>query len=836
MKKFPIIFLFLFCLSTFYPKLVLAKTALVLMPYPLSVILHQGKFILKEKHSIYFEGMSVKRQKSAIARLNAHLHNSYLYNNHLASYQSSILKSVELSSAKNADFQVFILNGKNNKNSENDYVLPRLNDDESYQLSINDQTIKITASSDFGALHGLETLSQLIANHGTLHSLPTLTIVDQPRFKWRGLLIDSVRHFISVTAIKRQLDGMAAAKLNVFHWHLTDDQGWRFASKAYPKLQELAADGLFYSREEMKSVVEYASLLGIRVIPEFDVPGHASAIAVAYPELTSEPNKLYQMERHWGVFEPLLDPSNEKVYQFIDDLVQELTEIFPDEYFHIGGDEIHPPQWNNSRNVQAFMQEQQLKNSEELHVAFNKKVLKILSRHQRKMMGWDEVFQPDLPKDIMVQSWRGLESLSQIASQGYQGLLSTGFYIDQAQATSYHYRNELIHSDEVQLPEFKSKSNANTQWQTWQFIMSRRKGSAVKGSLTLVMDTTEQKLSGYLKLNNNHHKKIDVVSSLQDYKNNRLTFKVDTWMGPMSAAFNLSNVDSLTGQILIGNAPYPVEGSKQDSKFVPKITLLPTLASEYQQNILGGEAALWSEMIDEDNIDLRTWPRLFAIAERFWSAKELTDVEDMYERLNIMDNYGAMVIGLAHQKQQQQGFLSLLYIEGKKKEKKQALESLLVFAQAIEPAHYYTRHHLKFQQDLYHQQAPLNLFVDYLAVESFTLIAMNRWLKQYQTGDNSALVKIQNTLQTWQANIPKLIDLITNNPKLKTLSELVASFEVFNTIALDITKRCLENNQFSEKENTILKAKLTAINSYSSETIIASVPLFERLLASCNQR
>ena len=378
MKKFPIIFLFLFCLSTFYPKLVLAKTALVLMPYPQSVILHQGKFILKEKHSIFFEGMSVKRQKSAIARLNAHLHNSYLYNNHLASYQSSILKSVELSSAKNADFQVFILNGKNNKNSENDYVLPRLNDDESYQLSINDQTIKITASSDFGALHGLETLSQLIANHGTLHSLPTLTIVDQPRFKWRGLLIDSVRHFISVTAIKRQLDGMAAAKLNVFHWHLTDDQGWRFASKAYPKLQELAADGLFYSREEMKSVVEYASLLGIRVIPEFDVPGHASAIAVAYPELTSEPNKLYQMERHWGVFEPLLDPSNEKVYQFIDDLVQELTEIFPDEYFHIGGDEIHPPQWNNSRNVQAFMQEQQLKNSEELHVAFNKKVLKII--------------------------------------------------------------------------------------------------------------------------------------------------------------------------------------------------------------------------------------------------------------------------------------------------------------------------------------------------------------------------------------------------------------------------------------------------------------------------
>ncbi|MFT5756721.1 MAG: hexosaminidase [Alteromonadaceae bacterium] len=818
------------------------------MPYPQSVQLHEGQFVMKEKLLISFKGMSIKRQQSVITRFNSHLTNNYLVNN-----ENSLLKSVELSIAENAEVQVIVTD------NNTDYILPALGDDESYQLNIDDKKIKIMASSDFGALHGLETLSQLIANDAKLNTLPTLTIIDKPRFQWRGLLIDSVRHFISIAAIKRQLDGMAAAKLNVFHWHLTDDQGWRFASIAYPKLQLLASDGWYYSRVEMTSVVEYASLLGIRVVPEFDVPGHASAIAVAYPELTSKPDELYQMERHWGVFEPLLDPSNAKVYDFIDTLVQELTEIFPDAYLHIGGDEIHPLQWNESTDIQAFMKEHQLNNSEELHVAFNEKVLKILSKHQRKMMGWDEVFQADLPNSIMVQSWRGLESLSQIASQGYQGLLSTGFYIDQAQATSYHYRNELINTDETQPPEFNEK----TQWQSWQFIMPRRKGSAVKGSLTLIKEP-DQTTSGYLKLNNNHHKKIRMMSTIADDDNHQFMFEVDTWMGPMSASFDLSNADSLTGQILIGNAPYPVEGKKRLSILPPKITLLPKLDRLSAKNILGGEAALWSEMVDESNIDLRTWPRLFAIAERFWSAKALTDVDDMYRRLNIMDNYAADIIGLAHQQQQQSGFLSLLKTENQIKKieqedkagqenkvkvatKNKDIAALLLFAEALEPAHYYTRHHIKFQQGLYHQQAPLNLFVDYLPVESFTLITMAQWLQHYQAGDEHALIKIKNKLQIWQGNMGKLRLLISKNSKLHSLTELVTSLEVFNTVALDITMRCLSKNSFSQADSNKLEAKLknklkarledklNTINSYSSEVIVAGVPLFKRLLNHCSQ-
>ena len=150
-----------------------------------------------------------------------------------------------------------------------------------------------------------------------------------PRFPWRGVLLDSARHFLPLPDILRQLDGMAAAKLNVFHWHLTDDQGWRFASEHYPKLQQQAGDGQFYTREQMRRVVAYATARGIRVVPEIDMPGHASSIAVAYPDLMSAPGP-YRMEREWGVHKPTLDPTRDEVYQFVDTIVGELAAIFPD--------------------------------------------------------------------------------------------------------------------------------------------------------------------------------------------------------------------------------------------------------------------------------------------------------------------------------------------------------------------------------------------------------------------------------------------------------------------------------------------------------------------------
>ena len=190
---------------------------------------------------------------------------------------------------------------------------------------------------------------------------------------WRGLLLDSARHFIPLPDIKRQIDGMAAAKLNVLHWHLTDDQGWRFTSKRYPKLTQLASDGLFYTPEQMREIVRYAAERGIRVVPEIDMPGHASAIAVAYPELMSAPGP-YAMERHWGVLKPVLDPTKEATYTFADAMVSELAAIFPDPYLHIGGDEVDDSQWKANAAIQRFMRDNKLADSHALQAYFNRKL------------------------------------------------------------------------------------------------------------------------------------------------------------------------------------------------------------------------------------------------------------------------------------------------------------------------------------------------------------------------------------------------------------------------------------------------------------------------------
>ncbi|MDI9228933.1 family 20 glycosylhydrolase, partial [Serratia bockelmannii] len=225
--------------------------------------------------------------------------------------------------------------------------LPQPDSDESYHLEVNSSGVLLKANTRFGAMRGMETLLQLIENNETGTQIPYVTIDDKPRFPWRGVLIDSARHFLPIETVKRQIDGIAAARMNVFHWHLTDDQGWRFASSHYPQLQEKASDGLYYTQQQMRDVVRYATQRGVRVVPEIDVPGHASAIAVAMPELLSAPGP-YQMERGWGVFKPLLDPSNEAVFTFIDTLMGEVTAIFPDPYIHIGGDEVDPTQWNDS--------------------------------------------------------------------------------------------------------------------------------------------------------------------------------------------------------------------------------------------------------------------------------------------------------------------------------------------------------------------------------------------------------------------------------------------------------------------------------------------------------
>lgn len=311
-------------------------------------------------------------------------------------------------------------------------------EDESYTLEVDSNHARLTAPDPVGVMRGLATFLQLVDLDSHGFGVPAVAIHDRPRFQWRGLMIDVGRHWMPVDAIERNLDAMELLKLNVFHWHLSDDQGFRVESKVLPKLQEMGSDGQFYSQQQVKDVIAYARDRGIRVIPEFDMPGHSTAWFVGYPELASAPGP-YSIERKWGILDACMNPANEKVYEFLDAFIGEMAALFPDEYFHVGGDEVNGVQWKANPEIQAFMQQHGIKSSSELQAYFSGRVVGLVEKHGKRTVGWDEVLQPGVPTSVVVQSWRGQKSLAEAARQGYAGILSAGYYLDLMQPASRHY-------------------------------------------------------------------------------------------------------------------------------------------------------------------------------------------------------------------------------------------------------------------------------------------------------------------------------------------------------------------------------------------------------------
>ena len=321
-----------------------------------------------------------------------------------------------------------------------------INEDEDYQLSVTPQGARLTAATDVGAMHGLETILQLATNERGACVLPAVTISDTPRFRWRGFMVDVSRHFEPVSVIERTLDGMAAAKLNVFHWHLSDDQAFRSESKKFPKLTELASDGQFYTQDEMREVVAYARARGIRVVPEFDMPGHSTSWILAYPWLSPDAH-ITQLPIVYGTPTAVLDPTLESTYKFINTLVEEMGKIFPDEYFHIGGDEVQGKAWLSDPHIAEFMKKKGFTSAAELQAHFNQRLEGILKKHNKKMIGWDEILNPALPKTIVIQSWRGETSLADGARQGYQGILSAPYYLDAQKTSAEMFLADPVPSD-----------------------------------------------------------------------------------------------------------------------------------------------------------------------------------------------------------------------------------------------------------------------------------------------------------------------------------------------------------------------------------------------------
>ncbi len=358
----------------------------------------------------------------------------------------------------------------NFKISVSDTAKIRFGINETYRLTVTDNQILLTAVTDIGAIRGLETFLQLLDSDEKGYFFPAVQITDAPRFPWRGLLIDACRHFMPPEVIKRNLDGMAAVKMNVLHWHLSEDQGFRVECKTFPKLHQKGSDGLYYTQTQIKEIIRYANDRGIRVIPEFDLPGHATSWLAAYPKLASAPGP-YHIERGWGVKDPVFNPASEQTYTFLDAFFKEMSALFNDDYIHIGGDENNGKQWDANPEIQKFMKSKGFKDNHALQNYFNEQLLAILTRYHKKMIGWDEILHENMPKDIVLQSWRGKEAMIKAAQRGYRSLLSNGYYIDLIQPAFVHYLNDPLPEDSPLTAEQK-KSILGGEATMWSELVS----------------------------------------------------------------------------------------------------------------------------------------------------------------------------------------------------------------------------------------------------------------------------------------------------------------------------------------------------------------------------
>ncbi|HET9525506.1 MAG TPA: family 20 glycosylhydrolase [Pyrinomonadaceae bacterium] len=525
--------------------------------------------------------------------------------------------------------------------------VPAVSENESYRIDITDRQAILKAPTVVGAIRGLETLLQLLNADRNGYYFPGVLIEDQPRFPWRGLLVDVARHFQTIEVLKRNLDGMAAVKLNVFHWHLTEDQGFRVESKKYPKLHQLGSDGNYYTHEQVKEIIAYARDRGIRVVPEFDIPGHSTSWLVGYPELGSAPGP-YTIERRPGIFEPALDPTREEVYKFLDGFLSEMAALFPDDYMHIGGDENEGKQWDRNPAIQAFMKNKGIKDNHALQAYFNTRLLKILQKNGKKMIGWDEILQPELPKDIVIHSWRGTAALAEAARKGYDGILSNGYYIDLIQPASHHYASD----------------------------------------------------------------------------------------------------------------PLPADS---------------TLTHEQAKHVLGGEATMWAEWVTPETIDSRIWPRTAAIAERLWSPRTVTDVDDMYRRMAII-SLQLEELGLMHKKNQDMMLRRLVRGE--------EIGPLKTLVSVVEPVKEYRRYQMRPQTML----SPLTGVVDAATPDAEGARKFARMVKEFlEDAPRYQLYRVELTqmLAEWQESGAALGPIIDRSPSLKEIKPLTKGLSELGDVGLE---------------------------------------------------
>jgi hexosaminidase len=566
-----------------------------------------------------------------------------------------------------------------------------LDEDESYHLTVSQSGIELSAPNPLGIMHGLQTLLQLVKPGPDGWFVPDVRIDDSPRFAWRGLMIDVSRHFMPLDQIKRNIDGMAAVKLNVLHLHLSDDEGFRVESKRAPRLTETASDGQFYTQVQIRQLIAYARDRGIRIVPEFDVPGHAVSWLVAYPQLASGPAPQGLVRSEHDQLRPPLDPTNEATYKLLNRVFGEMEKQFPDAYFHIGGDEVNGKYWDQDARIQAWMRDHNIKDDHALQTYFTMRVQKIVSRHGKHMEGWDEILDGDLPKDSLIQSWRGADSLANSARLGYKTVLSAGYYLDLMYPASQYYA-------------------------------------------------------------------------------------VDPLAGPSAS-----------------------------------------LTSEQQSNIIGGEAAQWTEYVTPENLDNRLWPRAAAIAERLWSPASVTDLNSMYRRLAVVSR-NLEWLGLQHVS----GSRRMLGRIAGDDMPPRLLDTLAV---TVEPVKEYDRE----KTQVYDGEAPLNHLVDAIPPESDQARYVIS-LAQRAVQDASLRPELRAIFIKWRDNDALIEPYLPTSMLRKPLVPLSQNLSTLGSIGLNALDTIESGRTVTADQRKAQLAKIDDCAAHHAEMFLVVTPTVRALV------
>lgn len=680
-----------------------------------------------------------------------------------------------------------------NSTANGDY-LPSPDMDESYSLSVSKDRIEVVADEVTGALRAMETLYQLIETSKEGMTIHQIKIEDEPLHPWRGLMVDVSRHFIPKDVIIRLIDGMAMAKMNVFHWHLSDDQGFRVESKRFPLLHEVGGRGNYYTQGDIKEVVDFATERGIRVIPEFDVPGHTKSWQIAYPFLSSVYDPGDFPFPSGELFAPPLDPTNDSVFWFIDALVEEMVSLFPDPYFHIGGDEVNPKYWLENATIKAFMDKEGFESAPKLQAFFNGNMLEILKKHNKKMIGWNEIYQKDLATEVTIQAWTGQKVLFDAVSNEGTGILSAGYYLDHIQPASYHYAI----SPRV-MPGAVTFEPDTTFYNVFDMCLTF--GETQMENELILFDKDRESFFGLLVMNNDMTTFTDGV-----WQGNTLTFSFDGPAGKMKFSGELEQ-GHLNGDLSMGPLNIPYEGNRTgghdiEGSALPKLEVIPELSPSQKENILGGEACQWAEFVNAKNIESRIWPRTAAIAEKLWSPTELTqDAEDMYRRT---DHFSGLLT--LHGSRHFLNYTSQLEQWAGSKH----LANLRNLTDYLEEIHFHGRMpDVLSKGNLDYPALPLDRLVDAVLPESLPARDFRNLVTEFiEYQDDKTLSEIKHQLVLWVQNHTALSPVFGNNTPLDDMagiSELTA--DVSNELLLKLDNKDYNQQKLKQKIDELILGK-----------------------------